>query len=237
MGAQEKKAEYHEEPAGSLIPVDGDSARKAFAEIESGVVIRSHPTIMYHDPGIEAISNGEFPAYAQIDWYKLIVMGYVDDLRYRNVMDQGTFAYLRAVELRGQTRGIVVPVIDTFTVLAYDNDLVGLDTNAKEAERERKVNDEMFTGLVGSAASEKMDFAYSSLFYKDARAGQVRHRPLSDRLSTVGEREKVYVENYRRSPLYVDEIHEKAFLLPASILHDMLRIKEELLGLQRAFGE
>lgn len=234
--------ERQEVISSSLLPIEREAAQQAFAEIAQGADLRH--VFMRQKPSIEDLENGASDFFTDVGTDILILLGYRDDLRYRSTTDQGAQAYLRAIELMAQKRGVEVPVFDTPVLDIYDNGLLGLDSNLHELIREQVISDqehkrksELTRGVEPEEGRVHVRFVDNKRFFLDAAAMRQRYPALKRGFDAIYERDKAYVEAYRKSPLYVDEVHERAFLIPASILHPMVQIKEELASFQHSFGE
>lgn len=123
MGSHERDEsnstpEPHEISNGSLIPIEAAVAQQVFAEIAAGVDI-SH-VAMRQMPTLEEIENGVSFLGRDLPTDIAILLGYRADLTYRTTTDQGTVAYLRAVELTAQARRMEAPIFDSTTLDVFD---------------------------------------------------------------------------------------------------------------------
>lgn len=234
--------EAQEATTGSLVPIEGTAAQQTFAEITAGVDL-SH-VLRRQTPTIEELEKGASDFFRDVGTGTLILLGYVDDLKYRRTSEQGMIAYLRAVEITAQAKGVEIPVLDTPVQDVFDNSLLGPDDNIRELVRQQITSDQShkrFSDLTQGVKSDEqrapVSFVNSKRFYMDADAMRQRYPALKRGFDAIYERERAYVEAYRQSPLYVDEAHERAFLVPSSIIHPMVRVKEEFSNFQRALGE
>lgn len=137
----------------------------------------------------------------------------------------GATAYLHALELTAEARGLSVPRLGGLVHTMYDRSLLEVDANMAEVAREE--------AETAKHAKEFTDEGGGSLIFggrhilPSEEATAQRRQSLQQRLDALHELEPNFVAAYNQNPMYPDQQSTDYFLLGPTILHDMVTLAAE----------